>query len=121
MRNRCRAVVGTFTTLVLTAASLTAAVAPGSAAPADAASSPWMNTALSASQRADELIAAMTLDEKVAMVHGIGLPLAGAGAASVPANTRLGIPALALSDGPLGVGNSATGVTEWPDALNNAA
>src|SRR6058998_448512 len=51
--------------------------------------------------RAQKLVEAMTLDEKLAMVHGVGLPLTGAGAGSVPGNARLGIPALALSDGPL--------------------
>ena len=35
--------------------------------------------------------------------------------ASVPANTRLGIPALYLADSPVGVGNGSTGVTQWAD------
>src|SRR5205823_4783371 len=33
----------------------------------------------------------------------------------VPANTRLGIPALYLADSPVGVGNGSTGVTQWAD------
>ena len=82
---------------------------------------PWIAQGRDPAWRAQKLVAAMTLDEKLAMVHGIGLPLAGAGAGSVPGNIRLGIPALALSDGPLGVGNGATGVTQWPDATNKAS
>ena len=36
-------------------------------------------------------------------------------AGAVPANTRLGIPALYLADSPVGVGNGSTGVTQWAD------
>src|SRR4051812_29675682 len=62
----------------------------------------------------------MTLDEKLAMAHG-GATAPGGGAGAVAPNTRLGIPALVMSDGPLGVGNAASGVTQWPDAINSAA
>ena len=82
---------------------------------------PWIAQGRDPAWRAQKLVEAMTLDEKLAMVHGVGLPLAGAGAGSVPGNVRLGIPALALSDGPLGPGNGATGVTQWPDATNQAS
>src|SRR5436190_1927279 len=61
----------------------------------------------------------MTLEEKIAMVHGaIGYPVPfnGAGYAGVvPGNTRLGIPALYLADSPVGVGNGSTGVTQFAD------
>src|SRR3954464_15495502 len=79
---------------------------------------PWTNARLSADQRAHLLVAQMTLDEKIGMVHGAGypLPLNAAGYAGiVPANTRLGIPALYLADSPVGVGNGSTGVTQWAD------
>jgi beta-glucosidase len=59
-------------------------------------------------QEIDELIQAMTLDEKIAML--IGNPIAGppdplgfAGAGYVPGVPRLGIPPLRFSDGPAGV------------------
>ncbi len=90
------------------------------AAPALAQTPAWMDTSRDSGWRAQQLLSAMTLDEKLAMVHG-GALAAGAGAGTVPGNTRLGIPALYLSDGPLGVANAATGVTQWPDATNNAA
>jgi beta-glucosidase len=79
---------------------------------------PWTNARLAPDQRAHLLVEQMTLDEKIAMVHGAGypLPLNAAGYAGVvPANTRLGIPALYLADSPVGVGNGSTEVTQWAD------
>lgn len=100
---------------VALATSATLAV---SASPALAADQPWMNTALSPADRADALLAAMTQAEKLTMLHGAG----GCGyAGCVPANTRLGIPALRLQDGPLGVGDGATGVTQLPAPVAGAA
>jgi beta-glucosidase len=60
----------------------------------------------------------MTLDEKIAMLHGVsGSPYIG----HIPANKRLGIPALNLEDGPAGVGDELTGVTELPAPVAAAA
>src|SRR3954452_16747529 len=108
--------------LALTGATLAAAPAASPArsvsAGRGAKASAWMSTELAPEQRAQLLVAQMTLDEKIAMVHGAGypLPLNGAGYAGVvPANTRLGIPALYLADSPVGVGNGSTGVTQWAD------
>src|SRR4051794_12343627 len=91
------------------------------AAAAAPVNGPWIAQGRDPAWRAQKLVEAMTLDEKLAMVHGVGLPLTGAGAGSVPGNVRLGIPALALSDGPLGPGNGAAGVTQWPSAANQAS
>jgi beta-glucosidase len=72
-------------------------------------------------ERAKALVAQMTLDEKISMVHGIGF-LSGVGfAGKVAGIPRLGIPPLVLADGPNGVGNGATGVTAFPAAINDAA
>jgi beta-glucosidase len=79
----------------------------------------WTNTRLAPYQRAARLVAQMTLDEKIAMVHGAGypLPINAAGYAGViPGNARLGIPAVYLADSPVGVGNGSTGVTQWADS-----
>ena len=82
---------------------------------------PWMNRSLSAGQRADLLIRAMTLDEKVTMVHGVQpIPIKGY-VGYVPPNPRLHIPALKLADGRAGVGNGATGVTLLPAPIAAAA
>ena len=60
----------------------------------------------------------MTGAEKLAMLHGVG----GCGyAGCVPANTRLGIPALHLEDGPAGVAGRVTGVTQLAAPVAGAA
>src|SRR5690349_16842309 len=76
---------------------------------------PWTDTALAPDNRARLLVAQMTLDEKIAMVHGVGFAFNQGYAGAVPANSRLGIPALYLADSPVGVGNGSTGVTQWAD------
>jgi beta-glucosidase len=79
---------------------------------------PWMDTALSPDRRADLLIAQMTLDDKIALLHGASRSVY---AGYVPANTRLGIPALYLEDGPAGVADGMTGVTQLPAPVASAA
>jgi beta-glucosidase len=83
-----------------------------------AAAQPWMNTAQTPEQRADELLAAMTQAEKLTMLHG------GAGCGyvgCVDANTRLGIPALHLQDGPVGAGDGLANVTQMAAPVAGAA
>ena len=101
--------------LVLFVAASPIAAAPIAAAPqSKTGSRPWMNLSLTAEQRADLLLHAMTLDEKITMVHGVDpRPIPGY-VGFVPANTRLGIPALRLADGRAGVGNGAKDVTLLP-------
>ena len=55
-----------------------------------------MHAGLTPAQRAAALLAQMNLTEKITMVHGWDGPYVG----NVIANTRLGIPALYLNDGP---------------------
>lgn len=75
---------------------------------------PWMRSSLAAEQRADLLLQAMTVEEKITMVHGVDpRPIQGY-VGYVPENTRLGIPALRLADGRAGVGNGAKDVTLLP-------
>jgi beta-glucosidase len=74
-----------------------------------------------AAHRAQALVAQMTLDEKIGLVHGTGFITGNGFTGFTPAIPRLGIPALYLADGPNGVGNGATGVTAFPAAINNAA
>ncbi|MET0492500.1 MAG: glycoside hydrolase family 3 C-terminal domain-containing protein [Actinoplanes sp.] len=69
-------------------------------------------------QRAEALLARMTLAEKLAMLHG-GAACGYIGC--VDGNARLGIPALHLQDGPAGVGNGTTGVTQLPAPVTGAA
>ncbi len=77
---------------------------------------PWANTSLSPDERADLVLKEMTLDEKVALLHGVGMPTdepvtpenaasnRGVGyAVGVP---RLGIPGIDMSDAAYGVRSS---------------
>jgi beta-glucosidase len=82
-----------------------------------AADKPWMNTALDADARADLMVKAMTLDEKIQMVHGNGWgvlrdgdPVAARnnhGAGFVPGVDRLGLPDIQLADSAVGVRGTA--------------
>ena len=82
--------------------------------PASAHSEPWMNPALPAEARANLALQQMTLDEKLALLHGNGMPgapnwqmplsyLANGGAGYVPGVPRLGIPPIVMSDAAYGV------------------
>jgi beta-glucosidase len=76
---------------------------------------PWLDKSLAVEKRVDLLLAQMTTDEKVALLHGptavafipgMKMPEGAIGSAGyVPGNTRLGIPALQESDASLGVTN----------------
>src|SRR3989442_15098244 len=61
----------------------------------------WTNSSLSASQRADALLAAMSQSDKIALVQGTGGPYVG----NIATNQNLKIPALGLEDGPAGIGD----------------
>ncbi len=57
----------------------------------------WKDTALTPKQRAAAILSEMTVDEKISMLHGVSAdPYSGL----VSANTRLGIPAIKMNDGP---------------------
>jgi beta-glucosidase len=96
-----------------TAALLLALPGLASAAPKASATRPWMNTKLSPDRRADLLIAKMTLDEEIALLHGDFpgfMPKRPPGvqisAGYVRGEQHLGIPDLTESDASLGVANA---------------
>jgi beta-glucosidase len=79
----------------------------------DKSKMPWMNKALPPDQRADMVLAQMTLDEKIQMVHGMGWGVLKEGA-PIPARSnfgagfmagidRLGIPDINLADSAVGI------------------
>ncbi|MEV6012839.1 glycoside hydrolase family 3 C-terminal domain-containing protein [Streptomyces sp. NPDC051976] len=106
-----------FAAALLLAAGATAVT--GGQTPAHAAAvQPWMNTAQTPEQRADELLAAMTQAEKLTMLHG-GASCGYVGC--VDGNSRLGIPALHLQDGPVGAGDGLTNVTQMAAPVAGAA
>jgi beta-glucosidase len=85
---------------------------------AQAADRPWLDAAQTPTDRANELLAQMTETEKLAMMHQGASCTWGA---CVDGNTRLGIPALHLQDGPAGVADGVIGVTQLPAPVAGAA
>lgn len=90
----------------------------------------WVGSRAPVEQRVGAVLHRMTQQDKVAMVHGITEPEAMAGApgttpptyvGEVPAIPRLCVPALHLEDGPSGVGDGLTGVTQLPAPVTAAA
>jgi beta-glucosidase len=76
---------------------------------------PWMNTALTPQQRASELVAAMNIDQKLAMLSQAQPIWQHYGAAGyIPAQPSLCIPDLVLNDAGQGVGDQETGTTAFP-------
>ncbi len=109
-------------------AAILALGASGCAAPATrtptpsaalaAGTCPWVGSKAPIATRVAELLRAMTLDEKIAMVHGER----GSGYVGyIPAIARLCIPALKLEDGPAGVADGMKGVTQLPAPVALAA
>jgi beta-glucosidase len=91
---------------------------PAQAASAPNPACPWVGQHASPEHRAAEVLAQMTFAEKIQMVHGAaGSPYAG----QIPAIARLCVPALNLEDGPGGVGDGMTGVTQLPAPVAAAA
>lgn len=90
---------------------LPATIAQNNSASAPPASAPYRNAKLSVDQRVKDVLSRMTLEEKASMMGGSGW-MESTGV------ERLGIPAIKMADGPLGVrawwGGSA--LTSQPDA-----
>jgi beta-glucosidase len=95
---------------------------------------PWMNTALSPDERAEMVLKEMTLDEKIDLVHGNGMPgwgkprpnayLGNGGAGFVLGIPRLGIPMIQMSDAAYGVrssGENGRYSTALPSNIASAA
>jgi len=103
------------------AASAGAASAHSAAARSAAGSSscPWLNQSLPVSQRLKMLMAKMTLADKINMVTGAGTSEPYVFYTS--AIPDLCIPAMGEEDGPVGVGDGLTGVTQLPSAVSLAA
>lgn len=105
-----------FTSLITVIALAT--LATGATQSPKAASCPWLDQSLSVQQRVDMLLPKMTLADKISMVTGQpGTSPAGAIGAT-PAIPALCIPAMSEEDGPIGVGDGLTGVTQLPSAVS---
>ncbi len=96
---------------------------------------PWMNSRLSPEERSDLVLKQLTLDEKLALLHGNGMAhapqwqmplsnLTNGGAGYVEGVKRLGIPPLVISDAGYGVRDSGANgkySTAMPSSLGAAA
>ena len=83
------------------------------------ANCPWLDQSLPIATRVNMVLSQMTLADEITMVEGQGT--------SQPyvfymaAQPSLCIPAMGLEDGPVGVGDGLTGVTELPSAVSLAS
>ena len=110
----------------VTAMGIAAAVALAPALSGAAANAapprPWMNTALTDSQRAHKLLKVMNFSQKVHMLSG-KKPLSDHTPAIgyVPPIPELGIPEMVQTDGPAGVRNGRDAATKFPAPISYAA
>ena len=121
------AVIAAFLAVLLPAGLAVASPSLASTGPARAAarpaasssSCPWLNQSLPVSQRLRMLMAKMTLADKINMVTGAGT--SEPYVFYISAIPGLCIPAMGEEDGPVGVGDGLTGVTQLPSAVSLAA
>lgn len=109
IRNRCLK-------LLFALIALAAVFSGTGALVAQNAPHPWMNPKLAPEQRAEMVLKQLTLDEKLALLHGNGMAhtdwtmqlthLANGGSGYVQGIPRLGIPGLVISDAAYGVRDS---------------
>jgi beta-glucosidase len=99
------------------------------------ASQPWMNSSLSPEERVNLVLKQMTLEEKIALLHGNGMAhaakwqmpltsISNGGAGYVEGVKRLGIPPLFISDAAYGVRDSGANgrySTALPSTLGAAS
>jgi beta-glucosidase len=80
---------------------------------------PWVGSTAPVATRVSQVMAQMTQDQKIAMLHGNGnsSPYIG----NVSAIPSLCIPAIGLQDGPGGPGDGVGGVTQLPAPVAGAA
>ncbi|MEV6013867.1 discoidin domain-containing protein [Streptomyces sp. NPDC051976] len=102
---------------VYTVGGVTATIPPPQPKPAPG-NCAWLNSTAATSTRVAQLMGQMTLEQKVARLHGtqsndyIG---------QIAGDPSLCIPDVNLEDGPSGVGDGLGGVTQMPDGMASAA
>jgi beta-glucosidase len=79
----------------------------------------WINSTAPIATRVSQLLAAMSLADKLNMLHGTGASSPYIG--DMAANPALCIPAMGFQDGPAGVGDGMGGVTQMPAPITEAA
>ena len=90
-------------------------------ATASSAQCPWVNSQQPIAQRVAEVIDHMTLDNEITMVEGDGTAPPNPYVFYMPGIPSLCIPYLGEEDGPAGVADQQTGVTQLPAGVGLAA
>ncbi len=104
------------------AAVIVVGAGSGHTTAARAAACPWVGSSASPDARAHQVVAAMTLDEKIAMVHQPDPIWTHYGVAGyIPPNPRLCIPDLYLNDAGAGVGDQEENVVAFPAPIAQAS
>jgi beta-glucosidase len=104
--------------LTVVAAPLAAVSATAPHAAAASGACPWVDSAAPISTRVSALMAQMSLSQEITLMTGVsGSSYAG----NIPAISSLCIPAVNLEDGPAGVGDGMSNVTQLPAPVDVAA
>ena len=93
--------------------------APPTTTPTNPGGCPWVGSAAPVADRVNQLMAAMTAQQRIKVLHGNGAT--GPYIGDTDAVPELCIPALGLQDGPAGVGDGLDGVTQFPAPVTAAA
>ena len=111
---------GAAAALLAVSAAAAGSQASASASPASAAgaSCPWVTSHAPVSQRVAQLMSQMSLADEITMVEGHGT--SNPYVFYTPAIPALCIPAVGLEDGPAGVADGLTGVTQLPAGVSLA-
>jgi beta-glucosidase len=100
-----------------TVVALNPLAGPSLTSKADAASCPWVGSTAPVNQRVEQVMAAMSQSQELQLVYGAS----GSYVGNVPAIAALCIPSINLQDGPQGVGDGLSGVTQMPAPVAAAA
>jgi beta-glucosidase len=117
-RNR-RLALGAAAVAVAGLLAVPAMAAASQAAASQSTSCPWVTSTAPIAQRVAQLMGQMTLDDKISMVEGHGTT--NPYVFYISAIPSLCVPAVGLEDGPAGVADGMTGVTQLPAGVALAA
>ena len=99
--------------------AMAATTGTSAAASAPNPACPWLDQSLPVQQRVQMLLSAMTLPDKINIVTGAGFGTTYV--FEISAIPSLCVPQIGEEDGPVGVGDGLTGVTQMPSAVSLAA
>lgn len=118
-RRSLRTIAALAATILAVPLALAGSTAITTASASATTSCPWLDQSLPVGQRVQMLLSQMTLPDKINMVTGAGF--SEPYVFYISAIPSLCIPAIGEEDGPVGVGDGLTGVTQMPSAASLAA